>query len=587
MKVILLLFLFIGYSAFSTNYYVSNTGSDTNNGLSTLSPIKTIAKVNTITFSAGDSILFKSANIFDDASLSFSGNGTVGNEIVISTYGGTPKAEIRGYGEVIGWTTSGSWTLHATNVWKMTVLFECNRLWLNGKDKKESQTIAGINTTYPWRCEGTTLYVYSTSNPATYYNSIVNAVKSYTASPSTIMARILNLQNLSNIKIQNIKVTGGSASCMRLTNCKNFIIENCDFGYRANLYAISLLGSGSDSTDNVTLRNNIIASGDSLYYNYFRGTHTTYEGVYIQSGCTNITVNDNFFNSWSHGGVTITALDNSLPIHDINVYDNFITAPLIDYARGMGADYVTEGYNVLFHHNTIVNTSVHSQFNGNGLKFYDNIIDNVIGCPYPEKSGVGCGIALSAYETPAINMEIYNNTIRNCADNGIQVNSYTTTSGNNIHDNNIWNCGDYQIYVYDVAGIENNIYSANHLIGSSADVVYYKSALTASEFNAVTTTNGDVISSNNAILKWGTITESDTLSVDILHNSTASAQLLSAGWPGIDVTTGQQKTTTFSVPAYSSVVLKKNIPNPTGTKKPWGSGGKMYKTRTGLPIGGE
>ncbi|MGD1156448.1 MAG: hypothetical protein ABSA41_11525 [Terriglobia bacterium] len=59
---ILLLFFAFHTSAHTATYYVDNcvvTGNDTNSGASSSTPWLTIAKVNSSTFSAGDSILFE------------------------------------------------------------------------------------------------------------------------------------------------------------------------------------------------------------------------------------------------------------------------------------------------------------------------------------------------------------------------------------------------------------------------------------------------------------------------------------------------------------------------------------------------
>ena len=45
-------------SSFATDYYVSSSGSDHNSGTSTLSPWKTLSKLDSINFKAGDTIHF-------------------------------------------------------------------------------------------------------------------------------------------------------------------------------------------------------------------------------------------------------------------------------------------------------------------------------------------------------------------------------------------------------------------------------------------------------------------------------------------------------------------------------------------------
>lgn len=82
--------------ASGTTYYVSLTGNDANSGTSTASPWKTINKVNSVVFHAGDQILFQGGQ-------TFTGNiyfpptdvGTATNPITVASYG-SGKATING-----------------------------------------------------------------------------------------------------------------------------------------------------------------------------------------------------------------------------------------------------------------------------------------------------------------------------------------------------------------------------------------------------------------------------------------------------------------------------------------------------------
>jgi len=78
----------------ATTYYVSPTGNDLNAGTSTSTAWKTIAKVNSVTFAAGDSILFEGGKTFS-GSLSFDATdgGTAISPLTISSYG-TGRATI-------------------------------------------------------------------------------------------------------------------------------------------------------------------------------------------------------------------------------------------------------------------------------------------------------------------------------------------------------------------------------------------------------------------------------------------------------------------------------------------------------------
>ncbi|MHC4158236.1 MAG: right-handed parallel beta-helix repeat-containing protein, partial [Planctomycetota bacterium] len=82
----LILLLVLAVPALATDYYVSPSGDDGNSGTSPGEAWATIDKVNSTTFSPGDSILFEGGQTFS-GSLSFTSGGTVASPITVSSYG--------------------------------------------------------------------------------------------------------------------------------------------------------------------------------------------------------------------------------------------------------------------------------------------------------------------------------------------------------------------------------------------------------------------------------------------------------------------------------------------------------------------
>ena len=78
-------------SVSAATYYVSPTGSDSNNGTSTSTPWQTITKVNAATFVAGDSVLFQGGQTFTGALIfSYGSNiptSSAANPITVGSYG--------------------------------------------------------------------------------------------------------------------------------------------------------------------------------------------------------------------------------------------------------------------------------------------------------------------------------------------------------------------------------------------------------------------------------------------------------------------------------------------------------------------
>lgn len=89
-------------------YYISqSTGNDSNNGTSSSTPWKTIAKVNAQTFLPGDFILFKRGDTFY-GSITVNDSGTSGSPITYGAYGSGGKPIITGFTTISGWTNEGN-----------------------------------------------------------------------------------------------------------------------------------------------------------------------------------------------------------------------------------------------------------------------------------------------------------------------------------------------------------------------------------------------------------------------------------------------------------------------------------------------
>lgn len=78
--------LIVGILISASDYYVSTTGSDSDDGLSSSTPWQTIAKINSSSFNAGDIIHLKGGETFS-GSLIITDSGTNSNPIVVTSYG--------------------------------------------------------------------------------------------------------------------------------------------------------------------------------------------------------------------------------------------------------------------------------------------------------------------------------------------------------------------------------------------------------------------------------------------------------------------------------------------------------------------
>ena len=94
--------------ASATDYYVSSTGNDSANGLSSSTPWKSISKVNSefSNLNPGDRILFKRGDVFY-GTIKVEKSGTASSPITLSSYGTGALPRISGFTTVTGWTNAG------------------------------------------------------------------------------------------------------------------------------------------------------------------------------------------------------------------------------------------------------------------------------------------------------------------------------------------------------------------------------------------------------------------------------------------------------------------------------------------------
>jgi len=103
-----LLLCLISFTATATDYYVSSSGNDSANGLSSSTPWRTISKVNAefSKLNPGDRILFKRGDVFY-GTITVSKSGTASSPITINSYGTGALPRISGFTTVTGWTNCG------------------------------------------------------------------------------------------------------------------------------------------------------------------------------------------------------------------------------------------------------------------------------------------------------------------------------------------------------------------------------------------------------------------------------------------------------------------------------------------------
>ncbi|MCP4976868.1 MAG: hypothetical protein GY931_11960 [Maribacter sp.] len=526
-------------TGWSTTYYVDATNGDNgNHGLSETKPWNTIGKVNASSFNPGDSILFKRGEIWKEM-LTVPDAGQSGNPIIFGAYGSGNKPIITGKDYISGWDTSGNWSVYSSNIWSFSSTVNPRRIWLSGAEYKKAKTLADVDSTSRWHWDNNkgTLYVYSTSNPATFYSSIEVAYVDTTRYSS------IRIIKKNYITVQNLDLHGGWQA-LSIQGSDYVIVEDCNIGLYNGHSGVVIKNSGANLSQYCELRNNVIDSGTRLAHDY--EARLGYQGVSLHSGTQYCNVYGNTVTDWEHGGVVLQCSNASYPVIYNEVYDNTITAPSLDYGRALstvspaGTTLGLCAYNKIYR-NYINNTTVRSQFAGDNNEICYNIFDTMPHVTWHTKEQAISLGPLHGGNGISISNKIYNNTIYNTYLYGIQLTGSGSSHPNRVHSNEIINNIVYRISSGPGISIKNNVQVGfntfkNNLFFSSAtnNVVDYRGKkMSCLNFNGSNKNKGDIISNNN---------QANPLFID----HTVSNFALQAGSPCIDTGINVNLTTDYS-----------------------------------------
>lgn len=315
-------------------YYVSNTGSDSNDGLSTSSPWQTINKVNNASFRGGDIIKFKSGDQWREQ-LTIPTTGVDGRPITFTSYGAGNKPIINGANLV------SSWSKHEDNVWKAIVTDDPMLVYFDG-----TRGLEVVNWTcddeFDWHWSNDTLYVNAPSDvsPATTYTSpgVEAGERNY-----GIYGSVKNYINISNIEIKYTMIAG-----IKGVDSNDWIVDNVK-SYQ-NGPTLADVGSNCmfDTQKNCVIRN-------CTFYEGGRHNITIYE-------CFDIIIENNKMWDGYHSNVDIQSY-HTTSCGDITVRNNEIfysaSSDINSMAIFIGGDEAVDGVDIL--ENTIYDLTASSE----------------------------------------------------------------------------------------------------------------------------------------------------------------------------------------------------------------------------------
>lgn len=270
-------------------YVDAKQGNDANDGLSEARAWKSLAKVNSLHFQAGSSILFKRGQRWRGQLLPLA-DGSADAPIIYSAFGpfDAAKPEILGSVNCSG---AGAWSLVAgkTNIWKSTATFHGtdgttpvdvgNVIFDNGASfgvkrwkidqlTAEGDYYSNFNWFYPPdpKFPGD-VYLYSKQNPGKKFSSI-ECVRTLNT---------VNLSNRSHLIVQKLALKYGGAHGVSVASAHDIVLRELDISYMGggllfydtnNYYMPIRYGNGIELWGNVS---NVVVDRNRIWEIYDTG----------------------------------------------------------------------------------------------------------------------------------------------------------------------------------------------------------------------------------------------------------------------------------------------------------------------------
>lgn len=340
------------YQASATTYYVKNGGNDNADGLSDANAWASISKVNSITFSPGDAILFKKDDTWRNEEIKITASGNSSMQITYGAYGTGKRPKILGSLEITSWTNLSG------DIWESTVSIPKNPrkidygsevffketdgtvIW--GHYEEYDASYSNLSDEYDWTWNNSKVSIYSPTDPNSRYNGleapqaeklIMLLDKNYITIDSLAVKYCISAaiyDQYSTIYLSGLRVTNCEVAYVGLRNgskafglsvhqsnaryayndihncgrrgismtiyetasivVENVIIENNYFHNGFHTTGIDIIKAGPHTFRNITIRNNRFADDPNIDLQAEDASHSNQ--IYINDGKYSGTIGD-------------------------------------------------------------------------------------------------------------------------------------------------------------------------------------------------------------------------------------------------------------------------------------------------------
>jgi len=238
---VLWLLIILASVAGAATYYVSNSGSDSNNGTSTSTPWQTCAKVNTFVFQPGDQVLFLRGGNWYESLNPQGGSGAAGNPITFADYGSGNKPMF--WGSIT--LANSSFTNVSGTVWQCPSATQINCAYVNGvalivANPNANQPVSGIANSFYW--SNGVLQINVSTDPNTDGNLYQGSVRSDLICNGNPNTYVLNSHYVFTNLAVNESGDPNSGYGVRIMNGTDVTLNNIE-SYRCGKHNFGVINS--------------------------------------------------------------------------------------------------------------------------------------------------------------------------------------------------------------------------------------------------------------------------------------------------------------------------------------------------------
>ncbi len=391
--VFLLLCTFGFLSVNATTYYVSNNGSDSNSGINENFPWKSLEKVNSYTFSAGDQILFRRGDEWY-GSIIINTSGGSGNPIVYGAYGAGDNPIFSGTELLKGWG------LYGDNIYELPTFTKISQLFIDGArlnvarySEVETFNITSVGSSTQFRSteissEEEDYYVgASVLIETNEWRLETRYVTASTGNTLTINSSAELHEGLKFTLLNNLHFFEGTGEWCYVTGANTVYLRVApndspvNHAIEGSVYDNGIYGKKKDyiKIENLVFRgyseNGVRIVGNDITIQNCNVSYSETGGIIVDGD--NCTIQNNRIDGVNQIGINLTGADSNVSDNEVlntALFDNLGIRGMQGWSQAV----IVKGDNNIVGYNRVVNSAYNGiNWNGKNCKIENNYIENV------------------------------------------------------------------------------------------------------------------------------------------------------------------------------------------------------------------